>query len=67
VTRPLTPREADVLRYTAEGRSAYRIATMLGVPERDVRNTLMRAVQALGARTLDQAIQIHNQPTGQTE
>jgi DNA-binding CsgD family transcriptional regulator len=65
--RPLTPREADVLRYTADGRSAYRIATVLGVPELEVRSTLKRAIRALGARTVDQAIQIHNQQPGPAE
>ncbi|MFJ5070217.1 LuxR C-terminal-related transcriptional regulator [Kitasatospora sp. NPDC088556] len=65
-TRPLTPRETDVLRYKAQGRSDYDIACALRVTESAVCSTVLRAIRALGARTLDQAIQIHNQPQENT-
>ncbi|MFE6500737.1 LuxR C-terminal-related transcriptional regulator [Kitasatospora sp. NPDC057738] len=66
MTRPLTQREADVLRYAAQGYKDHEIARALGrdTTERDIHNARLRAVRATGARTLDQAIQIHNQPTG---
>ncbi|MFE2407054.1 response regulator transcription factor [Kitasatospora sp. NPDC059408] len=64
MTRPLTPRERDVLRYKAEGRTDYDIAAALRITESAVRGTVRRAIRKLGARTLDQAIQIHNQPEG---
>lgn len=62
MTRPLTQREADVLRYKAQGRTDYDIAAALRVAESTVRATVQRAIRALGARTLDQAIQLANQP-----
>ncbi|MFG2913321.1 hypothetical protein ACGF0D_10580 [Kitasatospora sp. NPDC048298] len=67
MTRPLTPFEADVLRYRANDYKDHEIARALGLPERDVRNACLRAIRALGARTLDQAIQLHNQPTQETQ
>ncbi|MFD0405536.1 LuxR C-terminal-related transcriptional regulator [Kitasatospora sp. NPDC127116] len=63
MTRPLTPREADAMRYATRGHGALLIARALGITEGAARATLQRAIRALGARTLDQAIQIHNQPT----
>ncbi|MGA5819712.1 LuxR C-terminal-related transcriptional regulator [Kitasatospora sp. NPDC094028] len=62
MTRPLTPREADALRYRAQGLKDYEIARALNTTERDVRNAVARAVRALGARSLDHAIQLANQP-----
>ncbi|MFJ5071669.1 LuxR C-terminal-related transcriptional regulator [Kitasatospora sp. NPDC088556] len=65
MTRPLTQRERDVLRYKAEGRSDYDISAALRITESAVHNATLRAIRAIGAigaRTLDQAIQIHNQP-----
>ncbi|MER7707201.1 helix-turn-helix transcriptional regulator [Kitasatospora sp. NPDC097605] len=62
VTRPLTPRERDVLRFTADGLNAVLISRRLGVGEQAVRAEIKRAVRALGARTIDEAIQLHNQP-----
>ncbi|MFJ6616658.1 LuxR C-terminal-related transcriptional regulator [Kitasatospora sp. NPDC091335] len=66
MTRPLTPFEADVLRHRANGYKDHEIARALNLWERDVHNARLRAVRALGARTLDQAIQIINQPTSET-
>ncbi|MGA5820882.1 helix-turn-helix domain-containing protein [Kitasatospora sp. NPDC094028] len=63
MTRPLTPHEADVLRYTAQGCTPWSIAQALGTDQADVRNTIARACRALGARTRDEAIQLANQPT----
>ncbi|MFJ4091206.1 helix-turn-helix transcriptional regulator [Kitasatospora sp. NPDC089913] len=59
--RPLTPRETDILRYKAQGRTDHDIGAALRITESAVRSTVRRAVRALGARTLDQAIQIANQ------
>ncbi|MFD4394682.1 LuxR C-terminal-related transcriptional regulator [Kitasatospora sp. NPDC058478] len=64
MTRALTAFEADVLRHRAQGYKDYEIARALNLPERDVRNARLRAVRALGAHTLDQAIQNLNQPPG---
>lgn len=63
MTRPLTPFEQDVLRYRANGYKDHEIARALNLYERDVRNARLRAVRALGARSLDHAIQLANQPT----
>ncbi|MGW1174571.1 hypothetical protein ACWD4P_12725 [Kitasatospora sp. NPDC002543] len=63
MTRALTAFEADVLRYRTQGYRDYEIARALSRTERDVRNAVLRAVRALGAHSLDHAIQIHNQPT----
>ncbi|MEV7599887.1 LuxR C-terminal-related transcriptional regulator [Kitasatospora sp. NPDC089797] len=63
MTRPLTPREADALRYKAEGRTDYDISAALRITQSAVRSTTKRAIRKLGAKTLDEAIQIHNQPT----
>ncbi|MFJ3793830.1 LuxR C-terminal-related transcriptional regulator [Kitasatospora sp. NPDC090091] len=64
--RPLTEFEAAVFRYRTQGLKNYEIDHALGrnITERTVHNAVLRAIRALGARTLDQAIQIHNQPPG---
>lgn len=63
MTRPLTPRETDVLRWTTQGWSTSRIADALGIAASTVRSAIARVLRALGARTVDEAIQRHNQPT----
>ncbi|MFD0404998.1 helix-turn-helix transcriptional regulator [Kitasatospora sp. NPDC127116] len=63
MTRPLTQREADVLRYAAQGYPVRIIAARLGRAASTVHSILRRATAALGVRTVDQAIQLHNQPT----
>ncbi|MEU1284944.1 helix-turn-helix transcriptional regulator [Kitasatospora sp. NPDC005856] len=65
MTRPLTPREADVLRYTAQGYSVRTIAARLGRASSTIHGILRRAATALGVRTVDQAIQTYNQPGDQ--
>ncbi len=60
--RPLTSGERDVLRWKAADRSIHEIAQALRTTERDVRNALTRAIRATGAQTLDEAVQILNQP-----
>ncbi|MGV9271496.1 LuxR C-terminal-related transcriptional regulator [Kitasatospora sp. NPDC003701] len=60
--RPLTTREADVLRYVAQGLSTHNIAQALRCAESTVHATRSRIIRALGARSIDHAIQIHNQP-----
>lgn len=63
MTRPLTTREADVLRFKlTEGRRLPEIARALGTTEPDVRNTLARALRALGATSLDHALQLLHPP-----
>lgn len=52
----LTPREREVLRWTAAGRRQADIAAMLGLSERTVENHLRRARLRLGAATTAQAV-----------
>ncbi|MEV7931292.1 helix-turn-helix transcriptional regulator [Kitasatospora sp. NPDC088779] len=63
-TRPLTAREADIIRHTEAGLSPHRIATALYISEQAVRTTLLRAYRRLGVRTCDQAVQGLNRPGG---
>ncbi|MEV8324583.1 LuxR C-terminal-related transcriptional regulator [Kitasatospora sp. NPDC056731] len=67
MTRPLTPRERDILRYTAQDLSVHTIAQALRITEASVRTTRSRACRALGNLTLDQAIQLINQPNGEQQ
>jgi DNA-binding CsgD family transcriptional regulator len=64
VTRPLTPREADALRYATRGLNAALIARRLGTTTSAASAALRRAIRKLGATNLDEAIQLANQPTG---
>ncbi|MDT3380913.1 LuxR C-terminal-related transcriptional regulator [Labrys neptuniae] len=52
----LTPREREVLRWTAAGRRQADIAATLGLSERTVENHLRRARLRLGAATTAQAV-----------
>ncbi|WP_241766111.1 PA1136 family autoinducer-binding transcriptional regulator [Ectopseudomonas composti] len=52
----LTPREREVLAWTAAGRRQADIATTLGLSERTVENHLRSARRRLGATTTAQAI-----------
>ncbi|WP_061237954.1 PA1136 family autoinducer-binding transcriptional regulator [Ectopseudomonas composti] len=52
----LTPREREVLAWTAAGRRQADIATTLGLSERTVENHLRSARQRLGVTTTAQAI-----------
>lgn len=52
----LSPREREVLRWTAAGRRQADIAETLGLSERTVENHLRRARLRLGATTTAQAI-----------
>ncbi|MFG3050349.1 helix-turn-helix transcriptional regulator [Kitasatospora sp. NPDC048239] len=60
MTRPLTIREAEVLRWTTQSWSTGRIATALGIAASTVRAALARVLRALGVRTVDEAIQRHH-------
>lgn len=52
----LTPRQLEVLRLLAEGRSTAEIATELGLRETTVRNYVANLLAALGAHTRLQAV-----------
>jgi len=55
---PLTPREKDVLRLTAEGAEATEIAERLFLSAGTVRNHLTTIVAKLGARNRTDAVRI---------
>jgi DNA-binding CsgD family transcriptional regulator len=57
--QPLTRREADVLRYTAEGLTPTFIGRALHISPDCVRAHLRRAGRKLGATTRDQAVQLY--------
>jgi LuxR family transcriptional regulator, quorum-sensing system regulator SinR len=52
----LTPREREVLKWTAAGKSYWEIATILGISERTVRHFMTNAREKLGAVTNSQAV-----------
>ncbi len=54
----LSPREAECLRWFAEGMSMPDIALMLGIAYRSVRSYLDEATQKLGASNTRQAASI---------
>ncbi len=56
VAGSLTPREREVLRWTAAGRRQADIAETLGLSERTIENHLRRARLRLGATTTAQAV-----------
>ncbi len=55
---PLTDRERQILRLSAEGDSAAAIATALGLSERTIRNTLSAAIGKLGAHNRVEAARL---------
>jgi two-component system response regulator DesR len=55
---PLTDRERQILRLSAEGDSATAIATALGLSERTIRNTLSAAIGKLGAHNRVEAARL---------
>lgn len=52
----LTPREAEVLRWLAQGKSSPEIATILGISPRTVSKHLTRVYQQLGVENRHAAI-----------
>ena len=54
--RPLTPREADVLRLLAEGLSHEQVGRRLGISAETARTHLRKACERLGAATRTQAV-----------
>jgi LuxR family transcriptional regulator, quorum-sensing system regulator SdiA len=52
----LTPREKEVLSYSAGGMTAKQIATHLGLSQKTVANTLERARHAMGAVSTMEAV-----------
>jgi LuxR family transcriptional regulator len=52
----LTPREKEVLSYSAGGMTAKQIGTHLGLSQKTVSNTLQRARQSLGAVSTMEAV-----------
>jgi len=56
--RSLSPREREVLEWTAAGRRQADIAATLGLSERTVENHLRSARRRLGVTTTAQAIRM---------
>lgn len=55
---PLTPREREVLAWSAQGNSAWEIGEILNLAKRTVDEHAKRAMRKLGARTRTQAVAI---------
>ena len=55
-TNPLTPRQLDVLRLLAEGRSTDEIASELGLNRTTVRNYIAGVLAVLDAHSRLQAV-----------
>jgi two-component system response regulator DesR len=55
---PLTPRERDVLKASADGRTIAQVAGQLYLSEGTVRNYLSACVQKTGARNRAEALKI---------
>jgi DNA-binding CsgD family transcriptional regulator len=54
----LSPREREVLKWAAEGKTAWETAQLLGVSESAVRLYAGNAMQKLRAKTKTQAVAI---------
>jgi DNA-binding CsgD family transcriptional regulator len=52
----LTPRELEVLRWTMDGKTAWEVATVLGIAERTVIMHLQHGMQKLGCSSKHQAV-----------
>ncbi|WP_088287042.1 LuxR family transcriptional regulator [Ideonella sp. A 288] len=52
----LTPREAEVLSWTMEGKTAWEVGAILGITERTVSLHVANAMQKLGAANKHQAV-----------
>ena len=52
----LTPREAEVLRWTMEGKTSWEVGSILGITERTVVMHVTNAVQKLGATNKHHAV-----------
>ncbi|RPE27330.1 hypothetical protein [Kitasatospora cineracea] len=59
MTRPLTVEETTILNQLASGYTVGQLAALAPSRARDIRNTAARARRALGARSIDEALQIH--------
>jgi LuxR family quorum sensing-dependent transcriptional regulator len=55
---PLTPREREVLAWSAQGKSAWEIGTILSVGKRTVDEHAQTAMRKLGAANRTQAVAI---------
>jgi len=58
VKPPLTPREREVLAWSAQGKSAWEIGTILSVGKRTVDEHAQTAMRKLGAVNRTQAVAI---------
>jgi DNA-binding NarL/FixJ family response regulator len=56
-TRPLTPRQREVLQLSAEGRSAKEIASLLHISSRTAEFHRARVMKVLGIRTVAELVQ----------
>jgi DNA-binding CsgD family transcriptional regulator len=52
----LTPRELEVLRWTMDGKTAWEVATLLGITERTVILHLQNAMKKLNCNSKHQAV-----------
>ncbi|WP_282204511.1 hypothetical protein [Kitasatospora fiedleri] len=59
MTRPLQPDETRLLDQLADGHTLGQLTSRSPSDAADIRRTAARARRALGARTLDHAVQIH--------
>jgi DNA-binding CsgD family transcriptional regulator len=57
-SKPLTPRELEVLAWVARGKSAWEIAIILGITKRTVDEHVHRATGKLGAANRTEAVAI---------
>ena len=55
-TRPLTPREAEILDLLVDDVELPRVAHLLGISKTTVRNHVQRLLAALGAQSVQEAI-----------
>ena len=56
--RPLSPRELDCLRWTAEGKSSWEISAILGIKPKSVDNVIARACVKLDACNRTRAVAV---------
>jgi RNA polymerase sigma factor (sigma-70 family) len=56
IFRNLSPREREVLAWTAQGKSARQIGEILGISKRTVDEHVQRAEQKLNARNKTHAV-----------
>ena len=56
--QPLTPREIEVLKWVARGKSAWEIGEILGIAKRTVEDHVHNVIGKLGASNRTEAVVI---------